>query len=478
MSHVTASAEQALSQATAVSHPEHVVFQAQAETHQTRQHAEQLVHQAQAEAAQTRTQAEQHEAFVNAHVGELRSELSECLQSQAVFAQALSSQRDIMQRLEQNSETLMQKLHTSEANHAESELVISRLRLELATQESQNGPEPKQPPVGDITSLLQQVAETARRLEVSAQSFGLSPKGSRKIKPVPKVQASVPIAPSSCSGNIIPSKASSSVSFPTSLRGTQLGLGTSAGPPAKVVPPPPPARSASASPQAFQIGTDDEDDGDDDDHDEEGEEEEGGGYPGGNGDEPDDDPIVDDDDDVLDPLSPSTAQLKEEDVYKSKELKDLKLPTIPQNAGGLRAFRNATLTTFAAIDRTGKGVILRWLQSALDPSATAHAAKQLEHDRGGLPRLDAHLATLMADNKVLKGDFGVTAQGYIETSHRESQQPCGRVLLALFSRQFRIDRVRGTTMSQQTLLGIQLDGYTPAHLTTFKERGVCAQWHV
>ena len=285
MSHVTANAEHVLSQATAVSQQtrqqaEHVVFQAHAETQQTRQHAEQLVHQAQAEAAQTRIHAEQHEAFVNAHMGELRSELSECLQSQAVFAQALSSQRDIMQTLELNSDTLMQKLRTSEANHAESELVISRLRLQLANQESQNGPEPQQPPVGDITTLLKQVAETARRLEVSAQSFGLSPKGSRKSKPAPKVQASVPIAPSSCSGHAVPSKASSSVPssqvvFPTFLRGAQPGLGTSAGPPAKVLPPPPPARSASASPQAFQIGTDDEDDEDDDDHDEEGEEERG-----------------------------------------------------------------------------------------------------------------------------------------------------------------------------------------------------------
>ena len=128
------------------------------------------------------------------------------------------------------------------------------------------------------------------------------------------------------------------------------------------------------------------------------------------------------------------------------------------------------LTTFSAIDRTGKGVILRWLQAALDPSITAQASKRLEQDRGGLPRLDAHLATLLADNKVLKGDFGVSAQGYIETSHRKSQQPCGRVLLAMFSRQFRIDKVRGTTMSQQTLLSIQLEGYTPVHLTTFKER--------
>ena len=468
VSHVTADAEQAVSQANAASQhtrqqAEHVVSQAQAETHHARQQAEQLVQLAQAEATQTRIHAEQHEAYVNAHMNELRSELSECLQSQAIFMRTLNSQRDTMLTLEQNSETMMQKLRTSEANHAESELVISRLRLELATQESQNGADPKQPPIGDITALMHQVAETARRLEVSAQSFGLSPKGPKKNKPVPKVQASVPIAPSSCFGKA-GSSASSQVFIPTTLRGTSPGYGTSAGPCMNVPPPPAPARSSSASPQAFRIATDDEDDGDDDDGDEEGEEEEGG-----DPDEPDDDPIQDVDA-MPDPVPPSTSQLKEEDVYKSKELKDLKLPTIPQNAGGFRAFRNAMLTTFAAVDRTGKGVILKWLQAALDPSITAQASKQLEQDNSGLPRLDAHLATLMADNKVLKGDFGVSAQGYIETSHRKSQQPCGRVLLALFSKQFRIDKVRGTTMSQQTLLSIQLEGYTPAHLTTFKER--------
>ena len=120
------------------------------------------------------------------------------------------------------------ELRASEANHAESELVISRLRLELATQESQNGADPKQPPAGDITTLLRQVAETARRLEVSPQSFGLSPKGPKKNKPVPKVQASVPIAPSSCFGKA-GSVSSSQVFIPTSLRGTSHGCGTSAG---------------------------------------------------------------------------------------------------------------------------------------------------------------------------------------------------------------------------------------------------------
>ena len=193
--------------------------------------------------------------------------------------------------------------------------MISRLRLELANQESQNGADPKQPPVGDVTTLLHQVAATAQRLEVSVQSFGLSPKGRRKDKSVPKVQASVPIAPSSCFGKA-GSTSSSQVLFPTSLRGTSSGYGTSAGPCASVPPPPAPPRSLSVSPQAFQIGTDDEDDGDDDDYDEEGEEEEGR-----DPDEPDDDPIQDDID-VPDPVSPSTSQLKEEDVYRSKELKD------------------------------------------------------------------------------------------------------------------------------------------------------------
>ena len=101
VSHVTADAEQAVSQANAVSQhtmqqAEHVVSQAQAETHHARQQAEQLVQLAQAEATQTRIHAEQHEAYVNAHMNELRPELSECLQSQAIFMRTLNSQRDAM----------------------------------------------------------------------------------------------------------------------------------------------------------------------------------------------------------------------------------------------------------------------------------------------------------------------------------------------------------------------------------------------
>ena len=183
---------------------------------------------------------------------------------------------------------------------------------------------------------MHQVAETACRLEVSAQSFGLRSQGPKKNKPVPKVQASVRISPSSCFGKA-GSVSSSQVFIPTTLRGTSHGCGTSAGPCINVPPPPAPARSSSASPQAFRIATDDEDDGDNDDGDEEGEKEEGG-----DPDEPDDDPTQDVDD-FPEPVPPSTSQLKEEDVYKSKELKGLKLPTIPQNAGGFRAFRNAML---------------------------------------------------------------------------------------------------------------------------------------
>ena len=93
---VTADAEQAVSQANAMfqqtrQQAEHVVSQAQAETQQTRQQAEELVQLAQAEAVQTRIHAEQHEAYVNARMSELRSELFECLHSQTVFMQSLNN---------------------------------------------------------------------------------------------------------------------------------------------------------------------------------------------------------------------------------------------------------------------------------------------------------------------------------------------------------------------------------------------------
>ena len=88
----------------------------------------------------------------------------------------------------------------------------------------------------------------------------------------------------------------------------------------------------------------------------------------------------------------------------------------------------------------------------------------------GLPRLDAYLAAQTTDPKHLEGEFGVTAQAFVERSHALGVLPSGRALLGLLSRRFRVDKVRGATVSQQTLLALNLEGYSQGKLQAFREK--------
>ena len=102
-----------------------------------------------------------------------------------------------------------------------------------------------------------------------------------------------------------------------------------------------------------------------------------------------DDPVVENP--GIDPTSPkSTGSGKggyEAETYKFKDLKDIKLPALPRDAVGFRTWRNAILTHFGSIDRTGESRILRWLQACLLPEATDSTVVQLQMDPQGLPRL-------------------------------------------------------------------------------------------
>ena len=86
------------------------------------------------------------------------------------------------------------------------------------------------------------------------------------------------------------------------------------------------------------------------------------------------------------------------------------------------------------------------------------------------PRLDAWLAAQVADPKHLKGEFGVSARAFVERAHALGVLPSGRALLAMLSKRFRVDRIRGASVSQQTLLAFQLEGFSQQHLQTFRQR--------
>ena len=71
--------------------------------------------------------------------------------------------------------------------------------------------------------------------------------------------------------------------------------------------------------------------------------------------------------------------------------------------------QNAFVTRVCAIDRTGADTLLRWLLPAFETAGDANLS-----DPQGLPRFDAHLASLLADPKHLRNELGLQLQGYIE----------------------------------------------------------------
>ena len=70
----------------------------------------------------------------------------------------------------------------------------------------------------------------------------------------------------------------------------------------------------------------------------------------------------------------------------------------------------------------------------------------------------------------MKGEFGLEIQAYIERARARGITPSGRAMLAMVSRRFRVDHVRGVTVTQQTLLAISLEGFSCNQMTAFKEK--------
>ena len=155
----------------------------------------------------------------------------------------------------------------------------------------------------------------------------------------------------------------------------------------------------------------------------------------------------------------------EKDVYRSKDLSLIKLETLPTTAAEFRAWRNTFVTRISSIDQTGQDIILAWVMQAFVENKDASDLQ----DSGILPPLDAHVGSLLMDSRHLKGELGVRFQTYAESCQQSMRAPRGRSLLFMLSQHFRLDLNRGSNLTQQALLDLQLEGFAPKDLE-FVER--------
>ena len=157
--------------------------------------------------------------------------------------------------------------------------------------------------------------------------------------------------------------------------------------------------------------------------------------------------------------------LNKKDMYRSKDLSLVKIESLPNTASEFRAWKNAFLTKIASIDQTGQDVILDWVTRAFNEGGVASSFG----DSGLLPRLESHLESFLMESKHLKDEFGMKFQTYAESCQITRRAPRGRVFLFMLVQHFRLDLNRGSNLTQQALLDLQLDGYAPKDLEKFVE---------
>ena len=159
------------------------------------------------------------------------------------------------------------------------------------------------------------------------------------------------------------------------------------------------------------------------------------------------------------------VELTEKEIYESKDLSLVKIEQLPVNAGQYRSWRNAFITKTCAIDQTGQDIILTWVSEAIKPED----GDQL-HSSGILRRLDAHLASLLADTRHLKSELGMSYQSYIEKCQMAGRSPKGRFMIWLLAQQFRLDLQRGANLTEQSLLELDCESFTYNGLKSFIDK--------
>ena len=118
-------------------------------------------------------------------------------------------------------------------------------------------------------------------------------------------------------------------------------------------------------------------------------------------------------------------------ISKAKDLNLIKIETIPVDAAQYRGWKNVFLIKASSIDKTGQSQILQWLLQAFSPDVTR---EMLILTSAEMPRLDAHLASVLMEAKHLKGELGLQFQAYTESEQMRGRAPLGRMLLNMIAR--------------------------------------------
>ena len=190
----------------------------------------------------------------------------------------------------------------------------------------------------------------------------------------------------------------------------------------------------------------------------------GGGGGGGSGQFPNADPSQ-----AADPNVGMTAvdhAAYEESVVRVKDLKDLVLPSPPENAGQARGFVNQVLMAIGRLQKTPRDEVYQWAQACM-----SFSEQELIADKR-FPRLDREVAAKLLKT-CRKGKFGLLFQNMVEQERISSGgMPVGRIMLRAIFKHFQLERGRIGTLGGRNLLKLSFAGPSLADLDAFREKYV------
>ena len=190
----------------------------------------------------------------------------------------------------------------------------------------------------------------------------------------------------------------------------------------------------------------------------------GGGGGGGPGQFPNADPSQ-----AADPSVGMTANdhaTHEESVVRVKDLKDLVLPSPPENAGQARGFVNQVLMAIGRLQKTPGDEVYQWAQACMSSTE-----QELIADKR-FPRLDREIAAKLLKT-CRKGKFGLLFQNMVEQERISSGgMPVGRIMLRAIFKHFQLERGRLGSLGGRNLLKLSLAGPSLADLDAFREKYV------
>eukprot|EP00439_Symbiodinium_sp_Y106_P044215 s212_g5.t1 len=138
---------------------------------------------------------------------------------------------------------------------------------------------------------------------------------------------------------------------------------------------------------------------------------------------------------------------------KQKDLHHMKFPSLPENAGAFRAWRNSIVPMISSYDRSSDRAVTEWILRAIRARSETEI-RALNSSSDPYPRLDRVLASALTKPEHLKSHFGPKFQSYIEECEACARPLRGRVLLNFVVREFDADSTYGTMVSELELFSM------------------------